>query len=165
MSNSNVKFNAIKTIKLINKDTLLKNVFNGNDNNYNQMVLLEQAKKGTLEAKTLDTLTEIFDTIIQNRDTYLSDYIKLEATEKHPRRYGKVQVDRDIENQGGQATSTQLNALAVNDLKNIFLTSENKVVADHYRNAGNFSEADGKTFRAAVRTLDKLLAPILKKKK
>jgi len=165
MKNSTVKFNAIKTIKLINKDVLLKNVFNSDNAVYNQMVLLEQAKKGTLEDSTLTSLTEIFETIITNRDTYLADYVKIEATEKHPRRYGKVQIERDIENQGGISTELQKTMLSINDLKNLFLTLENKGVADQYRNTGNFSDADGKLIRSAIRTLSKQLTPILKKKK
>lgn len=165
MSNSTVKFNAIKTIKLINKDILLKNVFDDGNEAFNQMTLLAQAKKGTLSIEVADTLSEIFENIIKNRETFLADYIKLEVSEKHPRRYGKVQIDRDIESQGGQATGTQLTALAINDLKNMFLTLQNKIVADQYRQVGNISDADGKLVRNAIRTLEKQLKPVLKKKK
>jgi hypothetical protein len=165
MENSTLEFNAIKTIKLINKDVLLKNVFNSNNAEYNQMALLDKAKKGILNNDTLTSLNDIFETIIKHRDTYLSDYTKIVEGKKHPRRYGKVQIDRDITLQGGNATATQLTALSVNDLKNLFLTLENKVVADHYRNAGNFSDADGKLIRQAIRTLAKQLQPVLKKKK
>jgi len=165
MNNSTLEFNAVKTIKLINKDTLLKNVFNSNDLEFNQMTLLSKAKTNSLDEPSLTLLNDIFETVIKNRDTYLSEYNKIKATESHPRRYGKRQIDRDIVSQGGQATGTQLTALSVNDLKNMFLTLENKVVSDHYRNVGNISDADGKLVRAAIRTLAKQLEPILKRKK
>ena len=75
------------------------------------------------------------------------------------------QIDRDIENQGGIATETQLTMLSINDLKNMFLTLQNKGVSDHYTNAGKISDAHGKLVRSAIRTLANQLQPLLKPKK
>jgi hypothetical protein len=83
---------------------------------------------------------------------------------KLPKWYGKEKIVEDIKNQGGVATNPQLAALANNDLKNIYLTMNNKCINDMLTPNRKLTDEEYRAFKSAVRTLQNLLNPILKKK-
>lgn len=86
------------------------------------------------------------------------------TTKKLPKWYGKEKIVEDIKNQGGVATNPQLAALANNDLKNIYLTMNNKCINDMLTANRKLTDEEYRTFKSAVRTIQNLLNPILKKK-
>jgi translation elongation factor EF-4 len=86
------------------------------------------------------------------------------TTRKLPKWYGKEKINEDIKNQGGVATNPQLAALANNDLKNIYLTMNNKCINDMLTDTRKLTDEEYRTFKSAVRTIQNVLNPILKKK-
>jgi hypothetical protein len=70
----------------------------------------------------------------------------------------------NIKNQGGIGTNPQLAALANNDLKNIYLTMNNKCINDMLTDTRKLTDEEYRTFKSAVRTIQNVLNPILKKK-
>jgi translation elongation factor EF-4 len=86
------------------------------------------------------------------------------TTKKLPKWYGKEKIVQDIKNQGGVGTNPQLAALANNDLKNIYLTMNNKCINDMLTNTRKLTDEEYRTFKSAVRTIQNVLNPILKKK-
>jgi translation elongation factor EF-4 len=86
------------------------------------------------------------------------------TTKKLPKWYGKEKIVQDIKNQGGIGTNPQLAALANNDLKNIYLTMNNKCINDMLTNTRKLTDEEYRTFKSAVRTIQNVLNPILKKK-
>jgi hypothetical protein len=88
----------------------------------------------------------------------------LATTKKLPKWYGKEKIVQDIKNQGGVGTNPQLAALANNDLKNIYLTMNNKCINDMLTDTRKLTDEEYRTFKSAVRTIQNVLNPILKKK-
>lgn len=86
------------------------------------------------------------------------------TTKKLPKWYGKEKIVQDIKNQGGVGTNPQLAALANNDLKNIYLTMNNKCINDMLTDTRKLTDEEYRTFKSAVRTIQNVLNPILKKK-
>lgn len=71
-------------------------------------------------------------------------------TKKTPRRYGKIQIEKDIISQGGIVTELQKTMLALNELKSLFLNLHGKGTSDHYKKTSKISVADGKKIRSAI---------------
>ena len=86
------------------------------------------------------------------------------TTKKLPKWYGKEKIVEDIKNQDGGATNPQLAALANNDLKNIYLTMNNKCINDMLTDTRKLTDEEYRKFKSAVRTFQNLINPILKKK-
>ena len=86
------------------------------------------------------------------------------STKKLPRRYGKEKILQDIKNQGGVATNPQLAALSNNDLKNMYLMMDNKCINDMLGDNRKLTDEDYRRFRLAVKTMQNMLNPFLKKK-
>jgi hypothetical protein len=86
------------------------------------------------------------------------------TTKKLPKWYGKERILADIKNQGGVGTNPQLAALVNNDLKNIYLTMNNKCINDMLTDTRKLTDEEYRTFKSAVRTIQNVLTPILKKK-
>lgn len=86
------------------------------------------------------------------------------STKKLPKWYGKERILEDIKNQGGVATNPQLAALSNNDLKNIYLTMNNKCINDMLTDTRKLTDEEYRTYKSAVRTIQNILTPILKKK-
>jgi hypothetical protein len=80
-----------------------------------------------------------------------------------PRRYGKANVVKDIEKQGGKATNAQLTALAVNDLKNIYVNLNNRLINDMLTDNPKLSDEDYRDIRSAINIVKTKLKDILKK--
>lgn len=82
-----------------------------------------------------------------------------------PRRYGKKNVLRDIENQGGVATLAQKASLSLNKVKNLYVSLDKRIIKEIHLKDGSISEEDCKKIISAVTTLERLTKDILTKTK
>ena len=81
-----------------------------------------------------------------------------------PRRYGKVKILEDIKEQGGKATNQQLTALAINDLKNMYVNLSNRLIKDMLLEDKVLTDEDMRDIRSAIKIVESKLKHILKKK-
>ena len=79
-----------------------------------------------------------------------------------PRRYGKANILKDIEAQKGKATNAQLTALAVNDLKNIYVNLNARLVNDLLTDTPKLTVEDYRDIRATITNAKNRLKGILK---
>jgi len=79
-------FNIVKTIKLINKEPLLTEIFKSDYPDFNHMNYKEKAENGTLAKDASDSIEEIFNSIIKHREEFLNEYETIEVVEATPRR-------------------------------------------------------------------------------
>jgi hypothetical protein len=80
-----------------------------------------------------------------------------------PRRYGKASILKDIEKQGGKATNSQLTALAVNDLKNVYVNLNSRLINDMLTTNPKLTDEDYRDIRSAINIVKTKLKDILKK--
>jgi hypothetical protein len=80
-----------------------------------------------------------------------------------PRRYGKANIVKDIEKQGGKATNAQLTALAVNDLKNVYVNLNSRLINDMLTTNPKLTDEDYRDIRSAINIVKTKLKEILKK--
>jgi hypothetical protein len=80
-----------------------------------------------------------------------------------PRRYGKANIVKDIEKQGGKATNSQLTALAVNDLKNVYVNLNARLINDMLTTTPKLTDEDYRDIRSAINIVKTKLKEILKK--
>jgi hypothetical protein len=83
---------------------------------------------------------------------------------KLPRRYGCERVLADIKAQDGKPTNAQLTALAVNDLKNIYVNLNARLVNDLLTDKPKLTDEDYRDIRATITIVKNKLKDILKKK-
>lgn len=83
---------------------------------------------------------------------------------KTPRRYGVSKVLVDIENQGGKATNAQLTAIAVNELKNMYVNLNARLVKDMLLETTILDDEDYRDIRSTVKIAQNKLKNVLKKK-
>ena len=159
------EFNTVKTIKLINKESLLKQVYETKSSDFNVSKLTEQAINHELADDVIQTLNDIYESVILIKKEYLDQYEKLVEKEKTPRRYGKNQILKDIEEQGGVATETQNTGLKLADLKAMLGTLQMRGVSDHYKGTKKLTRDNNRKIRSAIRDLEKALKPILNQKR
>ncbi len=88
----------------------------------------------------------------------------IKAEKKLPRRYGKAYIEKDIKNQDGKATNAQLTALAVNELKNIYVNLNARLINDMLTDTPKLTEEDYREIRSAVTIVKNKLKDVLKKK-
>jgi hypothetical protein len=93
-----------------------------------------------------------------------SEDTKAKGTKKLPRRYGKANILKDIEAQGGKATPAQLTALAINELKNIYVNLNARMVNDLLTDTPKLTVEDYRDIRATITITKNKLKSILKKK-
>ena len=158
-------FNPIKVIKLINKDKLLKKVYElktSEDYNHNKTLSLAEANK--LADETITILQDIYDSIVIQSHQKEYNEIKEKTEVKIKRRYGKNEIKADVEAQDGVATSEQETMLLLADLKAINSTLLDRGVSDIFRGTEKITEANHRTIKSAIRDLKKKLAPVLKSK-
>lgn len=89
---------------------------------------------------------------------------KSKAEKKLPRRYGKANILKDIEAQGGKATPAQLTALAINDLKNLYVNLNARMVNDLLTDTPKLTLEDYRDIRATITIAKNRLKGILKTK-
>lgn len=81
-----------------------------------------------------------------------------------PRRFGKSAIVKEIEKQNGVATNAQLTALAVNDLKNIYVNLNARLIKDMLSETRILTDVEYRDIRAAIKIIKNKLETILKKK-
>lgn len=160
-----LEFNVIKTVGTINKDTVLQKVYEKNfGKKYNPSELSQAAKANVLADNTIDFLKNIFNDVILKKGDLVEAYQKI-AEEKTPRRYGKVQIQKDIKAQGGSTSPLQRTML---NLANLYAMQSNlaqKGVSDRYKGTQKLSKEDLNTINAAIRDFQIKVEPILNRKK
>lgn len=81
-----------------------------------------------------------------------------------PRRYGKLAIEADIKKQNGKASETQLAAIATNNLKNIYVNLNNRLIKDMFLKDKILTDEDCREIKSAIRIVENKLRKILKKK-
>lgn len=97
-------------------------------------------------------------------DVKVAKVSKPKAEKKLPRRYGKANILKDIEAQDGKATPAQLTALAINDLKNLYVNLNARMVNDLLTDTPKLTLEDYRDIRATITIAKNRLKGILKTK-
>jgi len=174
-------YNEFVALQVIERDEDLLSMFNEEVTmSFSMVKTLSQKDK--LSTETQEYVRELFDKIILTKENLIDWYLrlsegkeikpvaKIKAKESDtkdaglPRRYGKAYIMKDIEAQGGKATNAQLTALAVNDLKNLWVTLQARMVKDMLlEDSEKISAEDLRTIRATIKLFKNKVSPILKK--
>jgi len=165
MTTKTLEFNSIKTIRLINKDQLLQRVHIDKTGGYGFNTLLEAAENDKLTPQDIKNLKDIFNDIILVSDRHKTLYEEIKIKPDTKRRYGKKQIEVDIERQGGKATQLQNTMLNLAKLKAMQGNLALKGVSDQFNGTEKLSKSDLRAINAAVRDFEKKVKPILKKKR
>ena len=70
---------------------------------------------------------------------------------------------KDIEKQGGKATNAQLTALAVNDMKNMYVNLSARLINDMLTDSPKLTDEDYRDIRSAINIVKNKLKNILNK--
>lgn len=148
-----LEFNTIKTIKLINCDNLLKKVYGNRYEKYSYNTLLPLAEANNLTDEAIQTLKDIFDSIVITSEFHTKIYNKLEIKRAKPRRYGKTQIQADIKVQGGVPTSLQETMLELADLKALTSTLLGRGTSDRFNGTQKLTDDKQRKIKAAIRDI------------
>jgi hypothetical protein len=164
MEDVRLPFNIIKSLSnegKLNDNT--KNVINGLFEHIilNKQVLFDKYKELLNGESIVRNYEESSIEVEETKDTYTQ--LK-ENKKKFPKWYGKNKIIKDIQNQNGQATNTQITALAVNDLKNIYLNLNNKMIHDMFSGSQSLTDEEYREIRATINILKNKMKPIFNKK-
>jgi len=174
-----LEYNELITIGLIESDEDLSTIFMEEVKMpFNMVRTFAKANKLSPETKTL--IKDLFDKVILTKDTLINRYqlmsiqptteapaekpIKPKKVKELPRRYGKDSIQKDIAKQGGKATSVQLAALELNDLRNIYVKLNARLINDMLTDKPILSIEDYREIRSAISILKNKLKNLLKKK-
>lgn len=167
-------YNELVLLNLIEQNSDLKNIF-VDVIKVPFSVLYKLSKEDKLNDATKETLSIIFNKIVLTNDIFIDKYqrIMYEGAEesdkidevKIPRRYGKNMILKDIELQGGNATSLQRAMLKVNDLKNLYVILAEKGKKNMLNLSNTLDDEDCRKISAAITTFERQMAAILKKNK
>ena len=126
----------------------------------NKYVLFAEAN-----GKTIQVINSIEPEVEEEEIEVKVAKVSKPKTEKTlPRRYGKANILKDIEAQKGKATNAQLTALAVNDLKNIYVNLNARLVNDLLTDTPKLTVEDYRDIRATITIAKNRLKGILKTK-
>jgi len=188
-----LEYNETLTIMLIQKDEQLKSIF-ADELKLSFEVLITLSKENKLSKETKELIKSIFDDVILTQTTLINRYeflaktddielsetpITIETTEPIveeikevkvkkekalPRRYGKVEILKDIEKQGTRPTPLQTAMLRVNDLKNQYIRLTNKMIKSMFGVGVVLSDEECRDITSAISILEQKIKPILKRK-
>ena len=132
-------------------------------------ITLSEVKNEVIEEIQEPILEPVSEEIVEKTEEIIAvktPKVKKEKENEIPRRYGKEKILKDIESQGGKATSLQNAMLRVNDLKNIYVNLSNRGIKDMCGNSDVklLSDADCRTITAAIKLMEMKLETILKRK-
>lgn len=179
-------YHELITIGVIESDEDLSSIFK-EDVNLTYNVVRTLSKENKLNSETKELIRGLFDSLICTKPEYIDKYLRLlnsdtldsETTEDTikkinvvsenkdgvlPRRYGKLNILKDIETQGGKATPTQRAMLKVNDLKNIYVNLSARGIKDMLGGSNLLSDEDCRKIVSAIKIVERQLEGILKKK-
>jgi hypothetical protein len=165
-----ISFNLLRTLSeedKLSQDTkdFIKEIFDKliltKSNLINKYVLEVEAI-----GKTVSVITEPEPQIEEEEEEEEKELEEVEdkGSKKLPRRYGKVYIERDIKAQGGKATNAQLTALAVNDLKNVWIKLSSRMVSELLSGEPKMTDEEYREIRSAIKIVENKLKPILNKK-
>lgn len=185
-----LEYNEVVAISVIESDEDLRLIFSDEVKlPFNMVRTLSLENK--LSEETQSLIRQLFDKIILTKEPLCEKYkrlsnqngvqvtqveetkevvveIKKDITKKTkalPRRYGKAQINKDIQNQNGKATNAQLTALAVNDLKNLYVNLSNRMIHDMLSGSPVLTDEEYREIRSTITILKNKMKPILKKTK
>jgi hypothetical protein len=165
MSTKTNEFNAVKTIKAMHKDSLLQKVYiTQTKSHYDYNGLLTAAEANSLADTAIQTLQDIYDSIIVKSDSHTEIYNEIKLKANTQRRYGKNQILVDIEAQGGVATGRQTGMLSLARAKAITATLHDRGVSDQFKNTTKITDAKWRKVNSAVRDFENNLKSILENK-
>jgi hypothetical protein len=174
-----LEFDIFKTLHVIEHNKDIDEIFRSSVNlTYN--VLNTLAKQDSLSQEHQDIIKEIFDVIISKNEEPLNQYLKIgdnviesddkqdKVTDKKkvrtlPKHYGKKQIEKDIEANGGVKTELDRAMLALNDLRNIYTCLKNRGISDKMLGTTKLTDEDCRNIVASVRTLNNKIEYILNK--
>lgn len=185
-----LEYNEVVAISVIESDEDLRLIFSDEVKlPFNMVRTLSLDNK--LSEETQSLIRQLFDKIILTKEPLCEKYkrlskqngvqvtqveetkevvveVKKDITKKTkalPRRYGKAQINKDIQNQNGKATNAQLTALAVNDLKNLWCNLSTKMVSELLSGNPTLTDVQYREIRSTINILKNKMKPILKKTK
>jgi hypothetical protein len=182
-----LEYDELITLAVIESDEDLKEIFY-DDVKISYNMLLTLSKENKLNKETKEFIRKIFDKLILINKQLINKYVLLAEGESKnvmkqeetqpviqepkepekkekilPRRYGKMNIVKDIQNQGGKATNAQLAALEVNDLKNIYVNLNNRLINDLLTDNPRLTDEDYRDIRSAIKIVKAKMKNILKK--
>lgn len=174
-----VEFDELTTLALIEKDTDLRGIFT-DEVKLSFPMLGTLSKEGKLSPKTKTIIRDLFDKVILTTDILINQYNflspKVERTEQPvveeatpkkpalPRRFGKANIQEELNKQGGKPTNAQLTALEINDLKNIYINLNKRLINDMLGEKQFFDDEDYREIRSTIKILKNKMRPLLNKK-
>jgi hypothetical protein len=169
-----ISFNMLYTLSKENKlneetKEIIKNIFDKiiltSKPLINKYLLFgEKENKFFGKVETPVQETEHVEEVIEEPKKEVNTATKKPKKEKAlPRRYGKASILKDIEKQGGKANNSQLTALAVNDLKNVYVNLNSRLINDMLTTNPKLTDEDYRDIRSAINIVKTKLKDILKK--
>jgi len=183
-----LEYDELVTLQIIENDKDLSEIFSDEVSlSFNMLRTL--SKEGKLNQNTQDLIRELFDKVILTKTSLINEYVQLAKSDgksiktitpevapvevplnkdkkspTKPRRYGKANIEEDIKKQGGKVTNAQLTALEVNDLKNLYVNLNTRLINDMLTDKPILSDEDYREIRSVITILKNKLRPIMKKK-
>jgi hypothetical protein len=170
-----VKFDVVNTLLLISSDEDLMDMYNQKYKVDIKLTIIS-AKQGSLKDGAVEYFKGIFENVILIRKVYLDSYTQMgsgiEAIAKPvvksktnsgnttPRRYGKVEIMKDVAQQNGKMSEPQRMLLKNNDLKNIYARLNHKGISTIFGDT-ELSDKECRDIIGAITTLETILKNIL----
>jgi hypothetical protein len=165
-----VEFDVFKTIKVIETDDFLNDIFREDYPELSYNMLYTMAKNDTISNDLMNKLKEIFEYCILKSKNPLKKYCSIsneleksvDKKNKLPKHYGKKRVLEDIKSNNG-ATELDTAMLALNNLRNIYSKLKNRGIKDKINGTNLLSGTECRDIVATVRIVENRLNSILKK--
>lgn len=162
-------FDEITVLKVIESDTDLSEIFAENAV-VSYLALIQQSKANKLTDLDAKKVRGIFHKIISTQPDLIKNYEtilnkKAKKQSLLPRRFGKVEIEKEIAKQGGVATNAQRTALELNRLKNIVTLLNTRMVNDMLTDSPILDDVDYREIRSAIGIVEAKFKNILKKKR
>ena len=188
-----LEYNELAALAVIEKDEDLKSIFQEDVKlSFNMLRTLSQEGTLSLETQNLIkelfdkiilTKTNLINSYaqlisaeggevkviqtIEETNPIVADAPKTSSKPKKekvlPRRYGKTNIMQDIVKQGGKATNAQTTALIINNLKNIYVNLNARLIREMLGEP-SYTDVDYRDIRSAITIVQNKLKPILAKK-
>ena len=170
-----LKFNEFAALEVIELDSDLMELFK-DEVKTSIKVVKTLSENNKLDDNIKTYIRDLFDKVILTKQSLISKYqYKLDKIQnqssnktqesKLPRRYGKDKIIQDIAKQDGKATNAQKTALAVNELKNLYVNLNSRMVKELLTDEKNITDVEYREIRSAITTIKNKLNPILNKNK
>jgi hypothetical protein len=179
-----LEYNELVTLGLIEQNEDLNSIFTS-EINLPFTTLYQLQVNGKLSEPTKELLVNLFEKVILTRTEFIDKYkrmltsppvVKQTVTDVSgvgqfqkkikkesvvPRRYGKEKIMQDIGTE--KASSIQRAMLASNDLKNMYVNVNNRLIKDYFTKENTLSDVQYREIASAITTLQRLIKPIIKK--